>query len=152
MTSSSKESVYAAPVPPCVVLFAQKAPKLSETVEGREISRSFLVIDSKLLLFLILFHVTRCINKSEVGPGVTAKEGFIEQDEAVDSSSYYCVLERKSSYLQARRSLETSDPNQWDVATVGMYQRQKETEAIKKVKHVILRFETRNGMPRILFP
>ena len=63
MTSSSKESVYAAPVPPCVVLFAHKAPKLSERVEGREISRSFLVIDSKLLLFLIPSHITRWTNK-----------------------------------------------------------------------------------------
>lgn len=69
----------------------------------------------------------------------------------MDSSSHCCVIERKSSYLQARRSLETSDPNQWDVATVGIYQRQKETEAIKKVKHVILQFETRNGLPKIPF-
>lgn len=152
MTSSSKESVYAAPVPPCVVLFAHKAPKLSERVEGREISRSFLVIDSKLLLFLNSMYKTRCTNKSEVGPDVTAEGEFIEQDETVDSSSHCCVIERKSSYLQARRSLETSDPNQWDVATVGMYQRQKETEAIRKVKHVILQFETRNGLSKTPFP
>jgi hypothetical protein len=148
MTSSSKESVYAAPVPPCVVLFAHKAPKLSERVEGREISRSFLVIDSKLLLFVISLHITTWTNKSEVGPDVTAEEEFIEQDEVLDSSSYCCVIERKSSYLQARRSLETSDSNQWDVATVGMYQRQKETEAIRKVKHVILQFETRNSLQK----
>jgi hypothetical protein len=97
-------------------------------------------------------YITRCTNKSEVGPDVTAEEEFNEQDEAVDSSSHCCVLERKSSYLQARRSFETSDPNQWDVASVGMYQRQKETEAIKKAKHVILQFETRNGLPKPPFP
>ncbi len=78
---------------------------------------------------------------------MTVEEELSEQDEASESSSHCCVIERKSLYLQARRSVETSDPNQWDVATVGIYQRQKETELVKKSKHVILQFETRDGVP-----
>ena len=94
----------------------------------------------------------RGTNQSEVGPDVTAEEEFNEEDETVGASSHCCVLERKSTYLQAKRSLETSDPNQWDVATIGMHQRQKETEAVKKVKHMILQFETRDGLPKTPFP
>jgi hypothetical protein len=49
---------------------------------------------------------------------------------------------RKSSYLQARRTLETSDPALWDLAAIGLYQREAETEVVKKLKHIILQFDT----------
>ncbi len=57
--------------------------------------------------------------------------------------------ERKSSYLQARRSLETSDPALWDLAAAGRYKREKETEVVKKLKHVILEFDTHPSKYRL---
>jgi hypothetical protein len=45
--TSSRVAVHTAPIAPCVVLFAHKAPTLAEKVEGRDVSRSFLVIESQ---------------------------------------------------------------------------------------------------------
>jgi hypothetical protein len=55
-TSSSTSTIYAAPVAPCVVLFAHKAPTLSARVEGRDISRSFLIIESQSITSLLLTY------------------------------------------------------------------------------------------------
>ena len=59
--------------------------------------------------------------------------------------SYRCVLESKGSYLPARKSPETSDPDRWDLAVAGLYKRQAGTEAVKRLKHVILQFQTQNS-------
>jgi hypothetical protein len=44
---SSRVAVHTAPIAPCVVLFEHKAPTLAEKVEGRDVSRSFLVVESQ---------------------------------------------------------------------------------------------------------
>jgi hypothetical protein len=75
---------------------------------------------------------------------VTVEEELDEQEE-IDPTSHRCVLVRKSSYLQARRSLETSNPALWDLAAVGLYQREAETEVVKKLKHIILQFDNQNS-------
>ncbi len=43
----TKSAICGPPTLPCVVLFAHKAPTLSARVEGTDISRSFLIVDSK---------------------------------------------------------------------------------------------------------
>ena len=75
---------------------------------------------------------------------MTVEEELNEQEQA-DPTSHRCVLVRKSSYLQARRSLETTNPALWDLAAVGLYQREAETEVVKKLKHVILQFDSLNS-------
>jgi hypothetical protein len=75
---------------------------------------------------------------------VTVEEELDEQEE-IDPKSLRCAVVKKSSYLQARRSLETSDPALWDLAAVGLYQRKAETEVVKKLKHIILQFDTQNS-------
>jgi hypothetical protein len=55
-TSSSTSTIFAAPVASCVVLFAHKAPTFSARVEGRDITRSFLIIESQPITFLLLNH------------------------------------------------------------------------------------------------
>jgi len=75
---------------------------------------------------------------------VTVEVELNEQEE-IDPTSHRCVVVRKSSYLQARRSLETNDPALWDLAAVGLYQREAETEVVKKLKHIILQFDTQNS-------
>jgi hypothetical protein len=58
--------------------------------------------------------------------------------------SYCCVLERKGSYLPARRSPETSDLDRWDLAVAGLHKRKAGTETVKRLKHVIIQFNTQN--------
>lgn len=127
--TSSRVAVHTAPIAPCAVLFAHKAPTLAEKLEGRDVSRSFLVI--------------------EIEPEVTVEEEQNEQEE-IDPTSFRCVVVRKSSYLPARRSLETSDPALWDLAAVGLYQREAETVVVKKLKHIILQFDTQNDLTQFM--
>ncbi|CZR61863.1 uncharacterized protein PAC_11760 [Phialocephala subalpina] len=127
-TSSSQNPVLFPPIAPCVVLFAHKAPTISARVEGRDISRSFLVI--------------------EIGSDVTVEEELSE--EALEPSSHRCVIERKSTYLQARRSPETTDPGLWDLAAVGIQQRERETDVVKKLKHVVLQFNTHDNLRQFI--
>ncbi|KAF8865685.1 hypothetical protein BDZ45DRAFT_736257 [Acephala macrosclerotiorum] len=127
-TNGSQNPILLAPIAPCVVLFAHKAPTISARVEGRDISRSFLVI--------------------EIGPDVTVEEELIE--EALEPSSHRCAIERKSTYLQARRSPETSDSGLWDLAAVGLHQRERETDVVKKLKHVVLQFDTHEGLTQFI--
>lgn len=110
--SSTKVAIYSAPVLPCIVLFAHKAP--AHDGEREETLRSFLVVDSKL----------------------TSEARF-----CIKSQSYSCVIERKGSYLPARRSPETSDASRWDLAAAGMHKRLTGTEVLKKLKHVIIQFD-----------
>jgi hypothetical protein len=72
-------------------------------------------------------------------------EGELTEQEGMELTSHLCVLMKKSSYLQARRSLETTDPASWDLAAVGLYQREAEAEVVKKLKHVILQFDSQNS-------
>lgn len=44
---SAKAAIYSAPVLPCIVLFAHRAP--AHDREREETSRSFLIVDSELL-------------------------------------------------------------------------------------------------------
>jgi hypothetical protein len=74
-----------------------------------------------------------------------AVEEELHEQEQTDPTSHRCVLVRKSSYLQARRSLETTSPELWDLAAVGLYQQEAETEAVKKLKHTILQFDTHHS-------
>ncbi len=83
-----------------------------------------------------------------VTPETTIEEELNEYEHEQEPC-YRCVLERKSSYLQARRSLETSDPALWDLAAAGRYKREKETEVVKKLKHVILEFDTHPSKYRL---
>jgi hypothetical protein len=76
----------------------------------------------------------------QVDPEVAVEEELNEEEE-IDPTSR-CAIVRKSSYLQARRTLETSDPASWDLAAIGLYQREAETEVVKKLKHIILQFDT----------
>jgi len=115
-------AVYTPPVTPCIVLFAHKVP---ERGEGEEASRSFLIID--------------------VNPEVIVEEELIESEHS-HVSSYRCVLESKGSYLPARRSPETSDPDKWDLAVAGLHKRQAGTETVKRLRHVIIQFDTRNDL------
>jgi hypothetical protein len=69
----------------------------------------------------------------------------LNEQEEIDPTSHRCVVVRKSSYLQARRSLETNDPALWDLAAIGLYQREAETEVVKKLKHIILQFDNQNS-------
>ncbi|KAK3370539.1 hypothetical protein B0H63DRAFT_454704 [Podospora didyma] len=47
-----------------------------------------------------------------------------------------------SSYLPVQRSEEALDPDRWDIASIGLYKRQAETEQAKKMEHMILKFES----------
>lgn len=60
------------------------------------------------------------------------------------------MLERKGSYLPARRSKDILDPSQWDLSVVGVHKRDKETEAAKKLKHVIVQFDGHNQMAEFM--
>ncbi|OCK76764.1 hypothetical protein K432DRAFT_396165 [Lepidopterella palustris CBS 459.81] len=117
-------AVYAPPVKPCIVLFAHRVP---ERGEGEETSRSFLIID--------------------VNAEIIAEEELTESGHT-HVQSYRCVLESKGSYLSARRSPETSDPNGWDLAVAGLHKRRAGTETVKRLKHVIIQSDTQNS-PRL---
>lgn len=47
--------------------------------------------------------------------------------------------------MPARRSPETSGPDRWDLAVAGLHKRQAGTEAVKRLKHVIIQFDTKNS-------
>ncbi|KUJ21640.1 uncharacterized protein LY89DRAFT_767791 [Mollisia scopiformis] len=84
-----------------------------------------------------------------VTPEVTIEEELNENDQELNPS-FRCVLERKSSYLQGRRSRETTVPSHWDLAAAGLHKRDKETEIVKRLKHVILEFDTRQNMSEFM--
>jgi len=72
-------------------------------------------------------------------------EDELSEREDTHSPSYRCVIERKGSYLPARRSPETGDSDKWDLAAVGLYKREAGTEPIKKLKHLIIQFDTQTS-------
>ncbi|KAN0075078.1 hypothetical protein V8E54_007689 [Elaphomyces granulatus] len=111
-------AVYVPPVTPCIVLFAHRVPE-----RGEEVSRSFLIID--------------------VNPEVAAEE---ELSEHTHVPSYRCVLESKGSYLPARRSQETSNPDRWDLAVAGPHKRQAGTKVVKQLRHVIIQFDSQTNL------
>lgn len=120
---------------------------MSAKVEGTDISRSFLIIDSTYASEMVIQNQNgqRLLTRSnKVTPEVSIEEELSEHENEQDPS-HRCVLENKSSYLQARRSIETRDPDLWNLASVGLHKREKETEVVKKMKHVILEFDTRQS-------
>jgi len=119
-------AVFTPPVPPCIVLFAHKVPGRGEE-EGA--SRYFLIIDVK--------------------PEVVVQEESIESEYTHDLS-YQCVLESKDTYLPARRSPETSDPDRWDLAVAGIHKRQAGTGRVKRLKHVIMQFDSQNNLSQFI--
>lgn len=60
------------------------------------------------------------------------------------------MIEKKPSYLAARRSHETNDPDLWDLAAAGLHKRQGQTETVKKLKHVIFEFNSKDRMCIVL--
>jgi len=72
------------------------------------------------------------------------QEELIESEYTHDRS-YQCVLESNETYLPARRSPETSDPDRWDLAVAGLHKRQAGTEKVKRLKHVIMQFDSQNS-------
>lgn len=83
-------------------------------------------------------------DSSQVNPDLTIEYELSESDDT-HSQSFSCVIERKGSYLPARRSPETSDASRWDLAAAGMHKRQTGTEALKKLKHVIIQFDAQTS-------
>ena len=97
---------------------------------------------------MIAFSISTAIqvntNQLQVSPDVAIEEE-LEETEDTQSPTYRCVLERKGSYLPARRSPETSDPVQWDLAAAGLHKRQTGTEVVKRLKHVIIQFDAQSS-------
>ena len=77
------------------------------------------------------------------------KEELIESECTLDPS-YQCVLESEETYLPARRSPETSDPDGWDLAVAGLHKREAGTGMVKRLKHVIMQFDSQNSKPETL--
>jgi hypothetical protein len=83
-------------------------------------------------------------HKVQVNAGVTIEEEMGESEDT-HSPCYHCVLERKGSYLPMRRSPETSNPDLWDLSVAGLHKRQAGMEAVKRLKHMIIQFDTENS-------
>lgn len=81
----------------------------------------------------------------EVKPEVMVQEELLESECTLDSS-YQCVLESKETYLPARRSPETSDPDGWDLAVAGLHKIEAGTGRVKRLKHVIMQFDSQNSL------
>jgi hypothetical protein len=123
------------------VLFSHKVP---ERGEGEETSRSFLIIDGELTSGELVFWMPRTSSLNADKPEVIAEVELIESEDT-HVPSYLCSLESKGSYLPARRSPETRDPDKWDLAVAGLHKRQAGTETVKRLKHVIIQFDTQNS-------
>ncbi len=126
------------PVLPCIVFFAQKANARDESGT----TRSFLVVEGGYLSFCIDVKVV--LITSLVAPEVSADAELLE-NEPGSTPSYRCVLESKGAYLPARRSREIANPDRWDLLVVGLHKRQREAEQVKRLKHVIIQFDTRDS-------
>ncbi|KAH8649407.1 hypothetical protein BGZ60DRAFT_520732 [Tricladium varicosporioides] len=122
---NTKDTIYQAPAMPCIVLFAHKVQNMSRVSEERQTLRSFLII--------------------EISAEVTVQDELAE-DEHNYGPVYKCVIEKIGSYLPARRSPETSDPGLWDLAVAGIHKRQAGTEEVKRLKHVIIQFDTQHSL------
>ncbi|KAH6668926.1 hypothetical protein B0J14DRAFT_566579 [Halenospora varia] len=90
-----------------------------------------------------------CILTGGAESGWVAKAVSVEEDlnegDDMRGPSYRCIIERKGSYLPAKRSSsETKDRTQWDVNAAGLYKRDKKMEPIKKLKHVIIQFDAQS--------
>jgi len=94
--------------------------------------------------FLCLLAVKVVLTTPPVAPEVSADAELLD-NEPGSAPSYRCVLESKGAYLPARRSREIADPDRWDLSVVGLRKRQRETEQVKKLKHVIIQFDTRDS-------
>jgi len=58
---------------------------------------------------------------------------------------HQCVIEIKGAYLPARRSVETADPEGWDLSVAGLSKRQANTEPVKRLRHMIIQFDNQEG-------
>jgi len=96
------------------------------------------------LAFQIDNPISLNTNNAKVSAEVTIQEELTEGEHTYNRS-YQCVLERKGSYLPARRSPETTSAGLWDLSVAGLHKRAVGTEAVKKLKHVIIQFDTQNS-------
>ncbi len=69
----------------------------------------------------------------------------LSESQHVRNPCFQCVLESKGGYLPARRSRETKVPDGWDLAVAGQFKKQAATDAVKRLKHIIVQFDTQNS-------
>ena len=145
-SSNTQDVVWTTPVAPCIVLFAHKAP--CHNIGDEDLSRSFLIIDSKFLLQSSSVSMkpvsSQDTHEVKVTAEVTLNEELTESEHTY-APSFQCVLEKKGSYLPARRSLETNDAGMWDLSAASLYKREAEMGVVKRLKHVIIQFDNQTS-------
>jgi hypothetical protein len=76
--------------------------------------------------------------------GELSIEQELNENEYSLALSYRCVLEKKGAYLPAKRTPDTTDPERWDLAATGIHRQQSSTELVKRMKHMIIQFDTQD--------
>jgi hypothetical protein len=145
-SSQSSESagiIFSPPTPPCLVFFAVE----------EDSSRSFVVIESKYMGHSISRSLFFCVYvpRGFHGTNTSLVDGLtILNKDLCDcfdprKDCLKAVIERTRSSILVSKSKDVMDPNDWNIAHAGKYQRKDALESIKRMKSIVLEFDSTQG-------